>query len=107
MDRYHMEQCADDANSIDGVSDEYRHQRYNDWVEQGAGTMYTLTKTYRTKTEAQQAIKAGEVLHIVSGDGRILDKANGDAFTISGRLDHYKEWTGKASVWNGIVERIK
>jgi hypothetical protein len=39
MDRYHMEQCADDANSIDGVSDEYRHQRYNDWVEQGAGTM--------------------------------------------------------------------
>jgi hypothetical protein len=69
--------------------------------------MYTLTKTFRTKSDAKQAVKNGEVLHIVRHDGQILNTANGFAFPVSGKLDHYKEWTGTAKVTRGKVEVIR
>jgi predicted ThiF/HesA family dinucleotide-utilizing enzyme len=67
---------------------------------------YTLTETFRTKTEAREAVKRGAVLHIVRPDGTVLDRANGDGFPITGKLAHYKEWTGRANVWNGVVKRV-
>ncbi len=68
--------------------------------------MYTLTMTYRTKSEAKSAIKNGESLHLVDRSGKVLDKANGGPFLVTGKLAHYKEWTGDAYVWGGKVKRI-
>lgn len=68
---------------------------------------YTLTKTFRTKTEAREAVMRGDKLHIVTPDGIVLDRANGNSFPIGGKLDHYKEWTGTASVWGGRVEVVR
>jgi hypothetical protein len=70
-------------------------------------TMYTLTVTFRTKSEAKDAIKRGELIHIVKADGTVLDKANGSPFLIKGKLDHYKEWTGEATVVNGKIKTIR
>ncbi len=67
---------------------------------------YTLTTTYRTKSEAKEAIKKGETLHIVTPDGKVLDKANGGPWFITGKLAHYKEWNGEAIVWDGKVKRL-
>lgn len=69
--------------------------------------MYTLTQTFRTKREAQQAVRSGVVLHLVRSDGKVLDQANGSPFYISGKLDHYKEWSGTASVRGGVVRSIR
>lgn len=68
---------------------------------------YTLTVTFRTKSEAKEAVKRGDKLHIVAPNGTVLDRANGHAFPITGKLDHYKEWTGTASVWGGKIETIR
>jgi hypothetical protein len=69
--------------------------------------MYTLTVPFRTKSEAKAAVKRGELIHIVRSDGTVLDKANGSCFDIRGKLDHYKEWTGTASVWDGKIKTIR
>jgi hypothetical protein len=73
--------------------------------------MYTLSETFRTKAEAGAAARArrdsDNPLRIVREDGKVLDQANGDPYMITGKLDHYAQWFGKAAVWGGIVESIR
>lgn len=68
---------------------------------------YTLTTTFRTKAEAKEAVKRGDLLHIVRPDGLVLDKANGNGFPITGKIDHYKAWSGTANVWGGKITSIR
>jgi hypothetical protein len=69
---------------------------------------YKLSKTFRTKTDARNALKAGEIVKIIrTEDDRVLEHANGNNFYFSCKLDHYKEWTGQAQVWCGKVKHIK
>lgn len=67
-----------------------------------------LTKTFRTKTEAREAIKKGEVLFVQSTTtGKVYDQMNGGPIAITGKLDHYKEWSGDVWCDNGKVVRIR
>jgi hypothetical protein len=54
--------------------------------------MSTLSKIYRTKSEAKDAIRKGELIHVVTPAGLVLDRANGGPFTVTCKLAHYKEW---------------
>lgn len=69
--------------------------------------MQTLTKMYRTKSEAKDAIKKGELIQVVDSKGQVRDNLNGGPITVHGKLDHYKEWQGEVIVENGKVARLK
>ena len=58
----------------------------------------------RASARAEESLAA---LGITRADGTPLPSANGHAFPISGKLDHYKEWAGTAAVWDGKVTVIR
>lgn len=68
-------------------------------------TYYRLSKTFRTKSEAREALKRGEALQLAGRDGLLFPQASG-VFSISGKLDHYKEWTGEARLERGVIKWI-
>lgn len=65
----------------------------------------TITPAFRTKTEAKEAIKRGEILFVVRG-GETYPKMRGGPVTVACKLDHYKEWTGEAECWHDEDGRI-
>jgi hypothetical protein len=69
--------------------------------------MMMLTKTFRTKAEAKDALKAGELLQIQNESGKVFDRMNGGPIDITGKLAHYKEWRAEVILENGRVTRLK
>jgi len=69
---------------------------------------FILTKTYRTKSEAKDAIKRGEVIYLQNSEtGKVYEQMTGGPIDVRGKLDHYKEWTGEVICDRGPVVRIK